>query len=73
MGKHHGTLAKAGKVRKQTPKVDKEEKAKKVPKGRGLKRQKFNKRYANVVVAVGGRAARKPSPNANAGRKIEKK
>ncbi len=30
---------------------------------------KFNKRYANLVVAIGGRAAKRPSPNANAGRK----
>ena len=30
---------------------------------------KFNKRYANLVVAVGGRGAKRPSPNANAGKK----
>ena len=34
---------------------------------------KFNKRYANLVVVAGGRGGKKPSPNANAGRKIEKK
>ena len=45
MGKQHGSLSRAGKVyiyyiqvRKQTPKVDKMERAKKVPKGRALKR-----------------------------------
>ena len=50
--------------------MDKQEKAKKSPKGRALKRMKFNNRYANLVVAAaGGRAAKRPSPNANAGRK----
>ena len=33
---------------------------------------KFNKRYANLVVATGGRGAKKPSPNANAGIKDKK-
>ena len=37
MGKVHGSLARAGKVRNQTPKVDKQEK-KKRPKGRAYKR-----------------------------------
>ena len=37
MGKVHGSLARAGKVRNQTPKVDKQEKKKK-PKGRAYKR-----------------------------------
>ena len=37
MGKVHGSLARAGKVKSQTPKVDKEEK-KKQPKGRAKKR-----------------------------------
>jgi len=30
---------------------------------------KFNKRYANLVVVAGGRGGKKPSPNANAGKK----
>ena len=33
---------------------------------------KFNKRYANLVVVTGGRGAKKPSPNANSGRKDKK-
>jgi small subunit ribosomal protein S30e len=37
MGKVHGSLARAGKVKSQTPKVEKEEK-KKTPKGRARKR-----------------------------------
>ena len=34
---------------------------------------KFKKRYENLVVVAGGRGGKKPSPNANAGKKIEKK
>lgn len=41
MGKIHGSLARAGKVRSQTPKVEKQE-GKKKPKGRALRRMKFN-------------------------------
>jgi small subunit ribosomal protein S30e len=41
MGKVHGSLARAGKVRGQTPKVAKQEK-KKNPKGRALKRLKVS-------------------------------
>ncbi|KAI0452067.1 ribosomal protein S30-domain-containing protein [Xylaria acuta] len=37
MGKVHGSLARAGKVKSQTPKVEKQEKSK-VPKGRAKKR-----------------------------------
>lgn len=39
MGKVHGSLARAGKVRGQTPKVAKQDK-KKLPKGRAIKRLK---------------------------------
>jgi len=41
MGKLHGSLARAGKVRKQTPKVAKKERLKKNPKGKSKKRE-FN-------------------------------
>lgn len=44
MGKLHGTLAKAGKVKKQTPKIEKTQRARKIPKGRAYKRILFNKR-----------------------------
>jgi len=37
MGKLHGSLARAGKVRKQTPKVAKKERLKKNPKGKSKK------------------------------------
>lgn len=59
-GKVHGSLARAGKVRGQTPKVDKQDK-KKQPKGRAKKRMQYNRRFVNVVVGFG----KKRSPNAN--------
>ena len=65
MGVKHGSLTRAGKVRKQTPKVEKAERAKKIQRGRAMKRIKFNRRYANVVLVKG----KKKSPNANAGKK----
>ena len=40
-------MARAGKVRGQTPKVAKQEK-KKNPKGRAMKRVKYNRRFVNV-------------------------
>lgn len=43
----HGSLARAGKVRSQTPKVAKAEK-KKNPKGRAAQRVKYNRRFVNV-------------------------
>ena len=46
-GKVHGSLARAGKVRGQTPKVEKQEK-KKTPKGRAKKRLVYTRRFLNV-------------------------
>ena len=46
-GKVHGSLARAGKVRGQTPKVAKADK-KKNPKGRAAQRIKYNRRFVNV-------------------------
>lgn len=40
-------MARAGKVRGQTPKVQKQDK-KKQPKGRAMKRIKYNRRFVNV-------------------------
>ena len=60
MGKVHGGLARAGKVRNQTPKVAKKEKSGKEVTGRAKKRQQFNKRY----VATVGQVGKKRSPNA---------
>jgi len=53
MGKVHGSLARAGKVRGQTPKVAKQEKKKK-PTGRAMKRIKYNRRFVNIVAAGPG-------------------
>lgn len=62
-GKVHGSLARAGKVRNQTPKVEKQEKKKHVT-GRAKKRLQYNRRFVNVVTLPGGK---KPAgPNAQA-------
>ena len=53
-GKVHGGLARAGKVRGQTPKVDPEEK-KKPPTGRAKKRIQYNKRFVSTPAQQGGR------------------
>jgi ribosomal protein S30 len=44
----HGSLARAGKVKSQTPKVEKQEK-KKTPKGRAKKRIIYNRRYVLFI------------------------
>merc|ERR1712037_162622 len=51
-GKVHGSLARAGKVRGQTPKVEKQEKRKK-PTGRAKRRIQYNRRFVNVVATFG--------------------
>jgi small subunit ribosomal protein S30e len=43
----HGSLTRAGKVRKQTPKVPKKEKTKKVRVGRAKKRLIYNRRFVS--------------------------
>jgi small subunit ribosomal protein S30e len=60
MGKVHGSLARAGKVKGQTPKVEKQDKKKK-PRGRAFKRLQYNRRFVNVVVGPG----KKKGPNSN--------
>ena len=62
MGKQHGTLAKAGKVRKQTPKIARIEKRRK-PRGRAYKRILYTKSFAPLVSGQ-----KKRSPNFNAGK-----
>ncbi|CAH8521069.1 unnamed protein product [Heterobilharzia americana] len=62
-GKVHGSLARAGKVRGQTPKVEKQEK-KKTPRGRAKRRMQYNKRFVAVVQQPGGR---RRGPNSNNG------
>ena len=58
MGKVHGSLAQAGKVRNVTPKVPKQEKEKPV-RGRANMRRLYNKRF----LAVNPDARRKVGPN----------
>ncbi|ODQ67193.1 ribosomal protein S30 [Nadsonia fulvescens var. elongata DSM 6958] len=53
-GKVHGSLARAGKVKSQCPKVDKQEKAK-TPKGRAKKRLLYTRRFVNVTLTNGKR------------------
>ena len=59
-GKVHGSLARAGKVKGQTPKVEAQEKKKKKT-GRASRRQQYNRRFVNVVQTFG----RKKGPNSN--------
>ncbi|KAK7823430.1 hypothetical protein U0070_013779 [Myodes glareolus] len=59
-GKVHGSLARAGKVRGQTPKVAKQEKKKKKT-GRAKRQMQYNRRFVNVVPTFG----KKKGPNAN--------
>ncbi|XP_033110585.1 ubiquitin-like protein FUBI [Anneissia japonica] len=59
-GKVHGSLARAGKVKGQTPKVDKQEKKKKKT-GRAKRRMLYNRRFVNVVQTFGKRKG----PNSN--------
>lgn len=60
-GKVHGSLARAGKVKGQTPKVEKQERKRKKLTGRAKRRIQFNRRFANVVQSFG----RKRGPNSN--------
>merc|ERR1712223_1113489 len=59
-GKVHGSLARAGKDRGQTPKVEAGEKKKKKT-GRAKRRIQYNRRFVNVVQTFG----RRRGPNAN--------
>ncbi|KAG4305678.1 hypothetical protein PORY_000588 [Pneumocystis oryctolagi] len=60
-GTVHGSLARAGKVKSQTPKVDKQEKPKK-PCGRARKRITYNRRFVNVTMISGGKRKMNPAP-----------
>ncbi|KAF8472655.1 ribosomal protein S30 [Kalaharituber pfeilii] len=60
MGKVHGSLARAGKVKSQTPKVEKQEKPKS-PKGRAKKRILYTRRFINVTL-TGGKRKMNPNP-----------
>ena len=60
MGKVHGSLARAGKVKKQTPKVPPLDKKKRAT-GRHKKRIQYARRFVNVV--KGPNAKRSPNSN----------
>jgi small subunit ribosomal protein S30e len=62
MGKVHGSLTRAGKVRKQTPKVDKKERMKKLVVGRAKKRKQYQKKYA-ILLPDNSAARKKFKPN----------
>ncbi|CAF1492111.1 unnamed protein product [Rotaria sp. Silwood1] len=59
-GKVHGSLARAGKVKGQTPKVAKQEKRKKKT-GRAKRRLQYKQRFVNKVATMG----RRRGPNSN--------
>merc|ERR1712018_551186 len=58
-GRVHGSLARAGKVKGQTPKVEKKEKKKKKT-GRAMRRLKYNRRF---VIEVPMRGGKRRGPN----------
>ncbi|AET38612.1 40S ribosomal protein eS30 Ecym_3104 [Eremothecium cymbalariae DBVPG len=62
MGKVHGSLARAGKVKSQTPKVEKQEKPKS-PKGRAYKRMLYTRRFVNVTLTNGKRKMNSNQPS----------
>ncbi|KAH7107384.1 ribosomal protein S30 [Auriculariales sp. MPI-PUGE-AT-0066] len=61
MGKVHGSLARAGKVKGATPKVEAQEK-KKTPKGRAKKRLLYNRRFVNVTLLPNGKRKMNQNP-----------
>ena len=62
MGKVHGSLTRAGKVRKQTPKVEKKERVKKLVVGRAKKRKQYQKKYS-ILLPDNSAARKKFKPN----------
>ena len=62
-GKVHGSLARAGKVKGQTPKVAAQDKKKRLT-GRAKKREQYNRRFVNVGSGMG----KKVGPNNNQAR-----
>ncbi len=55
MGKVHGSLNRAGKVRKNTPKVEPKDRLKKLPVGRAKRRRQFRRRFDILVKAKEGK------------------
>ena len=67
MGKVHGSLTRNGKVRNQAPKVEKQERARKLITGRAKKRLQYKKR----ILSVDPNDRRKRGPNAGSGKKVD--
>lgn len=63
MGKQHGSINRAGKVKKQTPKVEPKERIRKLIIGRAKKRKQFQKRMK--VIAPDATTADKKKFKAN--------
>ena len=66
LGKVHGSMARAGKVRNQAPKVEKTERARKRQTGRAKKRIQYKRR----VLMSDPKDKKKKGPNFGAGKKI---
>eukprot|EP00796_Vickermania_ingenoplastis_P011713 gene11715-8060_t len=64
MGKVHGSLNRAGKVKNSTPKVAKQEKPKQ-PRGRALKRLKYTKRFLTRTLKPGEKVKMNKQPPGN--------
>ncbi|KAJ3386893.1 hypothetical protein HDU84_001222 [Entophlyctis sp. JEL0112] len=75
-GKVHGSLARAGKVKGQTPKVEKQEKKKKAVgkhilfalhhnQRRAKKRLQYTRRFVNAVAGFGGKRRMNPNDGGN--------
>lgn len=62
MGKVHGSLTNAGRVRAKTPKVPKKEDKTKPVTGRAKKRLLYTRRFVNVTLTNGKRRAN-PGPS----------
>ena len=67
MGKVHGNLTRNGKVRRQAPKVDKQERSRKLKVGRAKKRDQYKRR----IEQVDPKDKRKKGPNFGSGKKID--
>jgi small subunit ribosomal protein S30e len=63
MGKVHGSLTRAGKVRKQTPKVEPKERMKKIVVGRAKKRKQYQKKYSVLIPEATAAAKKKYKSN----------
>ncbi|KAG8906976.1 hypothetical protein FRB99_005618 [Tulasnella sp. 403] len=62
----HGSLARAGKVKSQTPKVEPAEKKKKKT-GRAYNRILYNRRFVNVTTVPGAKRRMNPNPEGKSG------